>query len=312
MLMYKSGSYTGDDRMCDLVCDKYSILQVMSRFGIALGFGDKTVTEVCTENKVDAETFLAVVNMLMNHGDGTISSAHISVRALTDYLHNSHSYFLSFRLPAIRRKLIEAVDCSLSDVSFAIMRFFDEYVAEVNKHMAYEEKTVFPYVEALLEGRKSTSYSMEIFRRHHDQVEGKLRELKNIIIKYYPSGGTNELNGVLFDIFTCEQELASHNAVEDEIFIPAVERLAADGVPPQKQETLSAREKEIIVGVVKGMTNKQIADTLCLSTHTVITHRRNIAAKLQIHSAAGLTIYAIVNKLVELSEIKNTITDTQS
>lgn len=113
---------------------------------------------------------------------------------------------------------------------------------------------------------------------------------------------------MLFDIFTCEQELASHNAVEDEIFIPAVERLAADGVREEKPEPLSAREREIIVCVVKGMTNKQIADTLCISTHTVITHRRNIAAKLQIHSAAGLTIYAIVNKLVELSEIKDTIT----
>ena len=75
------------------------------------------------------------------------------------------------------------------------------------------------------------------------------------------------------------------------------------------QELLSAREKEIIVGVVKGLTNKQIAERLFISAHTVITHRRNIAAKLQIHSAAGLTIYAIVNKLVELSEIKDTMTD---
>ncbi len=69
-------------------------------------------------------------------------------------------------------------------------------------------------------------------------------------------------------------------------------------------ETLSQREKEIITCVVKGMTNKAIADKLYLSIHTVITHRRNIARKLQIHSSAGLTIYAIVNKLVELSDIK--------
>ena len=134
--------------------------------------------------------------------------------------------------------------------------------------------------------------------------------MKNIIIKYYPSGGSNELNGVLYDIFTCEEELASHNAVENEIFIPAVERLAADdSVAEQRREPLSAREREIIVCVVKGLTNKQIADQLCISTHTVITHRRNIASKLQIHSAAGLTIYAIVNKLVELSQIKDSITD---
>ena len=70
------------------------------------------------------------------------------------------------------------------------------------------------------------------------------------------------------------------------------------------QDVLSNREKEIITCVVKGMTNKEIADALFLSAHTVITHRRNIARKLQIHSPAGLTIYAIVNKLVELQDIK--------
>ena len=71
------------------------------------------------------------------------------------------------------------------------------------------------------------------------------------------------------------------------------------------QEALSQREKEIVICVVKGMTNKEIAEKLFLSIHTVITHRRNISKKLQIHSAAGLTIYAIVNKLVELSDVKD-------
>ena len=132
--------------MCDLVCDRYSVLQVMSRFGIALGFGDKTIAEVCTDNKVDTATFLAVVNLLMNFGNGEELAEEVSVRALTDYLHNSHGYFLDFRLPAIRRKLIEAVDCSQSDVSFAIMRFFDEYAAEVQRHMAYEEQSLFEFV----------------------------------------------------------------------------------------------------------------------------------------------------------------------
>lgn len=73
--------------------------------------------------------------------------------------------------------------------------------------------------------------------------------------------------------------------------------------PIPEQQSLTAREKEIVIGVVKGLTNKEIASTLFLSTHTVVTHRRNIAKKLQIHSASGLTIYAIVNKLVELDDI---------
>lgn len=70
-------------------------------------------------------------------------------------------------------------------------------------------------------------------------------------------------------------------------------------------DSLSNREKEIIVCVVKGMTNKEIADMLCLSIHTVITHRRNISNKLQIRSTAGLTIYAIVNKLVDIKDVKD-------
>ena len=77
-----------------------------------------------------------------------------------------------------------------------------------------------------------------------------------------------------------------------------------EGDESDEQQTLSTREKEIVVCVVKGMTNREIADRLFLSTHTVITHRRNIARKLQVHSASALTVYAIVNKLVELSDIE--------
>ena len=72
-------------------------------------------------------------------------------------------------------------------------------------------------------------------------------------------------------------------------------------------EQLSQREKEIIGCVVKGLTNKAIAEKLSISIHTVITHRRNISKKLQIHSSAGLAIYAIVNKIVEIQDIKSGI-----
>ena len=87
-----------------------------------------------------------------------------------------------------------------------------------------------------------------------------------------------------------------------------LERLNAEEVSSEEgesddQQTLSSREKEIVVCVVKGMTNREIADRLYLSTHTVITHRRNIARKLQVHSASGLTVYAIVNKLIELKDL---------
>jgi regulator of cell morphogenesis and NO signaling len=72
----------------------------------------------------------------------------------------------------------------------------------------------------------------------------------------------------------------------------------------QSSDSLSDREKDVIVALVQGMSNKEIADHLCISVNTVITHRRNIARKLQIHSPAGLTIYAIVNNLVDISSVK--------
>ena len=81
--------------------------------------------------------------------------------------------------------------------------------------------------------------------------------------------------------------------------------MASEEEETDSQDALSQREREIVICVVKGMTNKEIAEKLFLSIHAVITHRRNISKKLQIHSAAGLTIYAIVNKLVALSDVKD-------
>ena len=105
--------YKPTDKMIDLISDNYSLLQVMSRFGLSLGFGDKTVKEVCELNGVDCRTFLIVVNFMsegFSRMDG--SSEDISIPALIDYLRQAHIYFLDFSLPAIRRKLIEAIDCS--------------------------------------------------------------------------------------------------------------------------------------------------------------------------------------------------------
>jgi DNA-binding NarL/FixJ family response regulator len=76
--------------------------------------------------------------------------------------------------------------------------------------------------------------------------------------------------------------------------------LLSDPQGDKEEETLSPREREVVVCVAKGLSNKQIAERLSLSTHTVTTHRRNIASKLGIHSTAELTIYAIANKLLDI------------
>lgn len=225
-----SEKYKETDRMGDIICDDYRILQVISRFGLSLGFGDHSVAETCMAAGVDAPTFVAVVNFIRSNGRPANMSDvvdTISLPALMNYLRRSHDYFVKFRLPAIRRKLIEAIDCSgTEDVSFLILKFFDEYAKEVRRHMEYENQAVFTYVDELLKGHLSATYDIATFASHHNQIDSKLTELKNIIIKYYPEKDNNNLlNAVLFDIFNCEQDLASHCQVEDYMFVPAVAQM---------------------------------------------------------------------------------------
>jgi regulator of cell morphogenesis and NO signaling len=222
--MYRLGKYKETDKMSDLICENYQMLLVMSRFDIALGFGEQTIGDVCRTNKVDVKTFLAVVNLLIDDEKPEKIDPSLSLKSLVAYLKNSHAYFLDFRLPAIRSKLIEAID-KKNEISSLIIRYYDDYVDEVRKHMSYEELTVFPYVESLAEGTKQPEYHIAIFSKQHNQIEVKLSELKNIIIKYYPASSSNELNNVLFDIFSCAADLASHNSVEDHIVVPVIKKL---------------------------------------------------------------------------------------
>ena len=312
--------YEADDKMISLIRDNYDLLQSLGSFGISLGFGDKTVQETCEDNHVDTYTFLAVVNYTINGYGEFEADEQISVPTLMHYLEASHAYFLDFQLPYIRRELQESLN---EDDSLArlIMRFYDEYAHEIRRHMTYEQKTLFPYVNTLLEGQPASDYTVETFSKHHGATDKKLRELKLLIIKYLPQDGlhNNQLTATLHDIYDNEAWLRQHAEVEDHIFVPAIRRLEQmtkqqdvsrnisgmvfkSGV--QNPDTLSDREKDVIISLVQGMSNKEIADHLCISINTVITHRRNIARKLQIHSPAGLTIYAIVNGLVDISSVK--------
>ena len=311
--------YEADDKMISLIRDNYDLLQALGSFGISLGFGDKTVKETCEDNGVDTYTFLAVVNFTINGYGDFENDEQLSVPTLMRYLKASHAYYLDFQLPFIRRELQESLTEG-DPVGQLIMRFYDAYAHEILQHMKYEQKTLFPYVQSLLDGKPVNDYSIETFSKHHGAADKKLRELKLLIIKYLPSDGlrNNQLTATLHDIYDNEVWLRQHAQVEDSIFVPAIRRLEQQSKKndvtknisgmvlgaAQNADLLSEREKDVIIALVQGMSNKEIANHLCISINTVITHRRNIAHKLQIHSPAGLTIYAIVNGLVDISSVK--------
>ena len=295
--MYKSA-----DKICDLMAHEEDAIQIISRFGLEMGVGEMSIDQACEAHNVHTPTFLAIVNYKVFHQQVQLDD--IDIPTLQRYLQHAHTYFLDFRLPRLRRSLIEAIipaDPS-TKIPGLILRCYDEFVDEIRTHIEHEN-----------EGRYDE-------HEHDDQrITDKLTEIKNLIIKYYPSADakrqtTNDqspitylLISVMSELWHTEQDFADHCAIEDDILRPALTRIQPQNhrrhQMPETEE-LSDREKDVLIQVVRGLSNKEIADVLCISTHTVISHRKNIAHKLNIHSTAGLTIYAIVNHLVDLNSLE--------
>lgn len=313
----KQRGYLPSNNMRELIRDNNLILMAISRFDIAFGFGDNSVAEICKENNVDTETFLAVCNLLSGYN---YSVDTLSLRSIMGYLRRAHSAFLDVTLPKIRQRLFEAINYSdNNDISLLLIKFFDDYVVEVKRHMDHENDVIFKYVENLLKGDIDEGFCIDKFSGNHNHTVAKLNELKDIFIYHFKQRENTRLSAALFDIITCEKDMMSHFEVEKNLFVPAVERLEQklrlrkseyireedpnNEVQDNPEYVLGDREKDIIRCVAQGKSNKEIADALCISVHTVATHRRNISSKLGIHSAAGLTIFAIIHNLVNLDEV---------
>lgn len=210
-----------DDVIIDIINDDYTILPLLSRFSIPLGLGNETLNDVCRRNDIDVKALLLVLNYIRT---GIIDSSYISVVSpfkVVKFLKNSHDYFINYKFGHIRKNLIAALDLETNPTNNLILKFFDSFVKKVEDHFRYEENTVFPYVENLVDGKKS-AYTIEIFERHHEEVVDALAELKNIILRYYRTTAPNLMYDVLVDIYNCEEDLASHSDIENNLLIPMV------------------------------------------------------------------------------------------
>lgn len=241
----------------------------------------------------------------------------MSLPSLIGYLRKSHSHFIDYSLPLIKKMLIEGIhQTTTSEISIHIMNFFDNYVAEVRKHMEYENDVIFTYVENLLEGKVESKFKISDFSAHHEHVAGKLDDLEELFVYQYNQQNNELINNALFHIIKCGKDLVVHCDIENKLLFPNVTMLE-ENISSSRQaddsknagatpavETLSEREREIVKWVAHGLSNKEIADRLNLSFHTITTHRRNISEKLNIHSTAALAIFAIVHKIIDINDVK--------
>ena len=320
----ENSPFTQSTKMRDLLRINPQLIPVLTRFGIALGFGDSTVAEVCLRDTVNSETFLTVCNFFSGR---SYKNSSVDISSLIDYLKSAHKFYLEYVLPTIRTKLLMSISTgSPGDISWMLINFYDKYVVEVKRHMDYEDEKVFKYVASLMKGVRDPDFSILDFEKNHLPIADKLRDIKELLIGHYTAehARVDILNSVLFDLIVCERDLMMHCALEDKIFVPAVQKLETsinnhnnennlnnsvrEKIQPDSEldehgdVILTTREKEIICAIAQGLSNKEIAVKLFVSIHTVTTHRRNISNKLNIHSPSGLTIYALMHGLITLEE----------
>jgi regulator of cell morphogenesis and NO signaling len=352
-------------KMADVVQGNYLLMPVINRFGIPLGFGEKTVRAVCRKHKIDIDFFLAIINAFSHEQYFPEKKLQtFNVMMILDYLEKTHTYYIENQVPLIEKLLTDLLRKSTVDTRKLklIKKFFLGYKQELFAHLEREEKTTFPYVRKVYrlfhtpnpsarEKRALSKYSMHVYEEEHNDVDEKLYDLKNILIKYVHADSTgSSYQEIIFELFRLEKDILDHTRIENTVLLPLVSKMEdalfypaehskrtagvkslggtdiksalknesdtdapsramdrfASNIPKkvtQQFEGLTSRELEVLQLVAYGFLNKQIADKLSISLHTVISHRKNITRKLQIKTVAGLTVFALLNGLISSNSL---------
>ena len=224
----KSRLFSSDSRLCDLITAHPSLLTLLPRLGLSLGFGDRLIADVCEDSGVDTDFFLLICNVYTfnNYVPSTATILGTDMTGLVPYLEKSHKYYVDKRLPHIERHLDAIAQQLQGRIGQVFSSFFKEYKQEVEAHFLHEEREVFPHIRALMAGERDTTYSIGKFLQNHSDIEGKLDDLLNIVFKYLPPQVDDEnVLDVVYDILRLSDDLKKHTFIEEKIMVPLVMHL---------------------------------------------------------------------------------------
>ena len=270
--------FTGRMKMADMIASNYDLILMLPRFGIPLGFGDKSVKEVCRDSAVDENFFLMVCNIYTfdDFRPDSEEVAAIESRLVVEHLQASHRYYIDERLPHLQHHLDHIADRVGEQQAAVLKKYFADYCREVRDHVRREERNL----QAPDSDLRTANY-----QKGHDNIKDKLSDLTQIILKYIPGERLNEeMMELVFDIMQLSRDLEKHAEIEELLLMP-----------PEDYQ-LSDREQEVLELVAKGLSSKEIADRLSIAVNTVNTHRKSITRKTGIKSVAGLAVYAMLKK----------------
>jgi regulator of cell morphogenesis and NO signaling len=209
-------------------------LLFFEHFGITLPVQDKTLETVCEENGLSLRLVITFANLF--NGVTQVSDPELSfddTKAIILYLKNSHEFYSDEIYPEILNTIEQMAKVNDSSEMSLVKKFFTDYFTEVNEHLDYENKVVFPYVLELYErikkgnnGEKNKEYSVVEYRDQHNDIEEKLDDLKKLLIKYLPKKNDRILRRkLLLSLFELDYDLTVHSQIEEFILIPLVEKM---------------------------------------------------------------------------------------
>jgi regulator of cell morphogenesis and NO signaling len=228
---------TSEMKMAEVIHHNYLLIPVISRFGIRLGFGEKTVKTVCDEHQINSEFFLAIINTFNNENffpEKKLQTFNIMV--ILKYLRKTHSSYLDSQVPAIEKNIDILISSGKnpSNNLKLVKNFFLTYKKELGVHISREETLVFPYIEKIYKlyhqafnaeeyHETIKKYSINKFEEEHDNIDDKLCDLQNILIKYITDSYDEVLcNIVISQLFSLEKDIKDHTRLEDNVLIPLV------------------------------------------------------------------------------------------
>lgn len=215
--------------MYDLILENPNLLLMLEYLGLETIVGDYTIEEFCNKNNVKTELVTTIINLYNGFHNIDISIFQVDdIEFIVNFLKNSHTYYLKIKYPEIQEIIRKIENKEKSKEVQLISQFFNEYFNEVAEHLEYEDKIVFPYIANLLkkEPPKTNAFSVQEYQDHHTDIEFKLIELCNLLLKHIKFENTDFLKPKLLNsILELEKDLYVHSMIEDKILIPLVHKL---------------------------------------------------------------------------------------
>ena len=263
-----------------MIASNYDLILMLPRFGIPLGFGEKSVKEVCRDCGVDDHFFLTVCNIYTfdDYRPDDEEVSRIDNRLVAEHLRASHRYYLEERLPHLQHHLDHITE-KAGQSGEILRKYYADYCREVREHVRKEEKNLDQILS------NASTHSLSHYMQSHDNIRDRLNDLTQIIYKYLPGERLNEeMMELVFDILQLSRDLEKHAMIEELLLVPP------------EDYNLSDREMEVLELVAQGLSSKEISSRLNIAVNTVNTHRKSITRKTGIKSVAGLAVYAMLKK----------------